>query len=713
MNFNRLYSKAVNLTTAGFGSLASMKKLSTFLIIIIFLCGCSSSRRFITRNTESEEQAYTGSSYTQAVQSESTVSEELIQFSLNLDQAEATLLLGVEAREAGNFDEAQAYLDEVAHLLREQEIEEVPDSTLAERYNTILDVLHQEYCLVLPEVTEISVESPAWALLDQMGESVAEASAPACGQWVSAFSELADQFDLEIVVNERVEKSLCFFLNQGRKAVHLWLERSGRYDTMMRSMLKEEGLPTDLVYLSMIESGFNPRAYSYAHAVGLWQFIKGTGRLYGLKVDWWIDERRDPVKSTRAAAKYLKDLYNDLGDWKLAIAAYNCGKGRVERAIREAGTDDFWKLDLPRQTENHVPAFLAAAIISKNPGAFGFQDIVFQEPYEYEEVTLDHCLDMKLAAECAASTVSELKDLNPELNRWCTPVYKGKYHLKIPRGSKAQFLTEYQKIPDSKKVSWHRHKIRNGETLSHIARRYGISQRAIMDANNIQNRHRIRAGKYLLIPTPYGTTHVASKGSSQEEDSPRTRQAPVASAPKDGREYVVKKGDTLWDIASAYGTSVSKLRQWNGLRNNTIRPGDKLIVGPRKDEPLLAKVLLPSVAEASEAGGEKVIHTVRKRDTLWDIARQYRISVSQLRQWNNLGRSSVIHPKDRLIVGFKNLSDVKFDNQEILYTVKKGDTLWDIARAHKVTISQIRQWNNLGRSSKILPGDKFRLYVSS
>ena len=698
-----------------------MRRIVSFLIITILLCGCASSRRFITSRSDRDEPVSIESSDTPPFESEEFVSEEVIQFRSDLDQAEIILQSSIEARQMGNYEVAQKHLDEVAQLLSEKDVEEIPDSLLVQRYDALLETLAQEYYVVFAEVSEISVSSPAWAILNRMDEFAEQGDAPACGQWISTFSDLSDQFDMEIVVNERVEKSICFFLSQGRQAIQLWLERSGRYHDMLCTMLKEEGLPTDLIYLAMIESGFNPRAYSYAHAVGLWQFISGTARLYGMKVDWWVDERRDPVKSTRAAAKYLKDLYGDFGDWKLAIAAYNCGKGRVDRAIRQAGTNDFWALDLPRQTENHVPVFMAAAIISKNPEAFGLKNIVYHRPYDYDEVTLDHCLDLKVAATCAATTQSELKELNPELRRWCTPVYSGGYTLKIPKGKKSQFTESYAKIPDSKKVSWHRHKIKRGETLSQLAQTYGISQRAIMDANNIKNRHRIRAGKYILIPTPYGSSKVASKSSPPKKKS--TSPKPTASAPKDGATHLVRRGDTLWEIALKYNTTVSNLRKWNGLRSNTIQPGDRLVVGPKKEEPLLAKVLLPTAAEASEESGEKIFHKVKRNDTLWGIASKYNTTVSQLRQWNSLGRRSVIHPGDRLVIGIRstpislgqaNLSDGSVEEtEEVLYTVRKGDTLWDIARTHKVTVGQIRRWNNLGRKSRIYPGNKFKIYIPS
>jgi membrane-bound lytic murein transglycosylase D len=689
-----------------------MRRASIIFIIIFLLCGCSSTRRFIIPYSESVDPVITESYESVAVDSQDILPDELIQFQADLDQAELILESSVEARQLGHYEEAQKYLDEVANLLAYKDIEEIPDSLLAWRYDQILESLSREYYGVFSEVSEISVSSPAWAILNRIDEFAEEGLVPACGQWVSTFSELSGQFDMEIVVNERVEKSLCFFLSQGRGAFQRWLERSGQYLDMLRTLLKEEGLPTDLVYLSMIESGFNPRAYSYAHAVGLWQFIRGTARLYGLKVDWWVDERRDPAKSTRAAAKYLKDLHKDLGDWKLAIAAYNCGKGRVDRAIRQAGTNDFWALDLPRQTENHVPIFMAAAIIAKNPVAFGFETIVYEEPYTYDEVLLDHCLDLKVAATCAATTQSELEDLNPELRRWCTPVHKGGYRLKIPKGAKTQFERAYAKIPDSKKVSWHRHEIRRGETLSQIAQAYGISQRAIMDANNIENRHRIRAGKYLLIPTPYGSSQLTAKNSTPSRTS--TTPNPTSTAPRDGAIHVVRRGDTLWGIASTYDTSISKIRKWNGLKSNTIRPGDRLVVAPQKEEPLLAKVLLPTAAEADEASGEKIMYTVRRNDTLWKVSTKYGATIAQLRKWNNLGESSVIHPGNRLVVGFRSSAGLDEDTgREIVYTVKRGDTLWEIAKAHKVTVSEIRRWNNLNRNSKIYPGEKFKIYIPS
>lgn len=693
-----------------------MRRIILSLIVAFLFCGCSSSRRFVTPHPVPQAPVRDDASDTLSLETEQIVPEELVRLKSDLDQAEMLFQTAVEARQRRSYTEAQKYLDEVAQFLTEQNVEGMPDSLLVEGYDLLLESLAEEYCLVLPNVSDISVTSPAWALLSRMGESVAESGGPVCAQWLPTLSEFPEEFDMEIVVNERVEKSICFFLNQGRRAFRLWLERSGHFAHMLRTILREEGLPTDLVYLAMIESGFNPRAYSYAHAVGLWQFIKGTGRLYGLDVNWWVDERRDPAKSTRAAAKYLRDLHTEFGDWKLAIAAYNCGNGRVKKAIRRAGTDDFWALDLPRQTENHVPAFMAAAIISKNLEAFGFEDITYQEPMAYDEVSLDHCLDLKVAARCAATTQAHLKELNPELKRWCTPAQGGRYVLKIPQGKTAHFMEAYARIPDSEKVSWHRHRIRKGETLSKIALRYGVSQRAIMDANNIENRHRIRAGTYLLIPTPYGSSPVAAKVSSQKESS---KPRPSATqAPSDGTVHVVRRGDTLWKIATQYGTTLSQLRKWNGLgKSGVIHPGDRLVVGARKAEPLLARVLLPPAAEASEGQTEQIVYTVKRNDTLSEIAAKHGTTVSQLRKWNGLGKRSVIHPGDRLVVGVRVaaslLEDGEGQPEEIVYTVKKGDTLWEIAKSHNVTINQLRRWNNLDRKSKIYPGEKFKILVSS
>jgi membrane-bound lytic murein transglycosylase D len=340
------------------------------------------------------------------------------------------------------------------------------------------------------------------------------------------------------------------------------MERAEVYVPLLQQILREEGLPEELVYLSMIESGFNPKAYSYAHAVGPWQFIRSTGRIFGLKSDWWYDERRDPVKATYAACKYLKRLYTEFDDWYLALAAYNSGEGRVHRHMRHYNTRDYWELKrLPRQTRNYVPTFLAALTIMKDPEKYGFKKISFKGYSEYDSVLVTECLDLNLVADIIETDYQSLKDLNPAIVRWCTPPTQDSIWLKVPLGTTAMFHEKVATIPEDQKRSWVRHKVRSGETLSIIAQKYRTSMKAIMDikSNNIRSPHRISAGKYLLIPVPpnkYSSGLALASIDYDEEYIP------------DGRSrvtYTVRKGDNLGLIAQKFGTSVKSLKGWNNL----------------------------------------------------------------------------------------------------------------------------------------------------
>jgi membrane-bound lytic murein transglycosylase D len=340
--------------------------------------------------------------------------------------------------------------------------------------------------------------------------------------------------------------------------------------------LREKGLPEDLVYLALIESGYNPRAYSRRKAMGLWQFRYHTGKRYGLRVNWWIDERRDPVKSTIAAARYLKDLYDRFECWYLAAAGYNAGEGKISRAIKRYKTEDFWELTrypyLKRETKNFIPKMLAAALIAKNPKAYGFSDISYEEPIRFETVKVDAATDLRVIAKASKSTYEELKRLNPELRRWCTPPNFPDYELKLPYGKKEIFLRNFSKIRPSERITFRRHVVRSGETLSHLALRYRTDIGAIMRMNRIGNVHRVRAGQSLIIPL---------RGSG------RLRKGKMAPRLNQGRNilehegraftYTVRKGDTLWDISRSVGIDLESLCRWNGIKNaSRIYPGDKL-----------------------------------------------------------------------------------------------------------------------------------------
>jgi membrane-bound lytic murein transglycosylase D len=397
-------------------------------------------------------------------------------------------------------------------------------------------------------------------------------------------------FDIPIVINGQVERFIEYFQTAHRKPFALWLQRSGRYIPMMKEVLKQHGLPEDLVYLALIESGFNPKAYSRRRASGPWQFITRTGKRYGLEVDWWIDERRDPEKSTIAAARHLKDLYDQFSCWYLAAAGYNAGAGKIARAIERYRTEDFWELTkhkyLKRETRHYVPKMIAAALIAKEPEKYGFIDLEYDEPIRYEKVTVTDATDLKVIANCCEVEYETIKALNPELKMWCTPPHRPDYEVKIPAGTREKFLQNFSKLDPSERITYRQHQVRQGDTLSTIARRYGIKKEPIMEVNDLKSPRQLRTGSSIIIPIPADRALARDERGGMEPRITKKRAVrapkPVVVAETRGPfkeiRYVVKEGDTLWDIALMYNLRIEDIRRWNNLRGNTIRPKDELLL---------------------------------------------------------------------------------------------------------------------------------------
>jgi membrane-bound lytic murein transglycosylase D len=383
----------------------------------------------------------------------------------------------------------------------------------------------------------------------------------------------AARFEIPLATNEAVERWIDFFANgQGRSRFRIYLERAGAYEEMIRRKLREAELPEDLLYLAMIESGMNPNAYSRAHAAGMWQFIKGTGRRYDLEVDYWVDERRDPLKATDAAIAHLGDLFDEFGSWYLAAAAYNAGSGRVSRGIARTGSTDFWDLAETRgvlrsETRNYVPKLIAAALIAKNPEKYGFEDVTPEPPLEFDRVEVPDATSFDVIAEAAGTTEDEIRRLNPHYLRRVTPPDRAA-EVRVPKGSAETFTVAYAAVPPSERVTWLEHVVTRGQTLSHIASRYGVSVASIRASNNNVNPKRLQIGQKLIIPrSGRATTRVASA-------------APAAvSRPADGPVTVtVRRGDTLWTIARAHGVTTGQLMALNNLSSSVIHPGDRLTV---------------------------------------------------------------------------------------------------------------------------------------
>lgn len=374
------------------------------------------------------------------------------------------------------------------------------------------------------------------------------------------------QYQIPMILNDSVENHLEYFKTKGRDVFQKWLERSARYIPAMQDIFREKNLPEDLVYVAMIESGFNPYAVSWARAVGPWQFMPHTGKLYGLKIDWWVDERKDPIKSTYAAAEHLKDLHNLFGSWPLALASYNAGAGKVQRAVLRTRSEDFWDLKasryIRRETKNYIPKFMAATIISKNPEAYGFT-VPSADPFTYDEVVVTESTDLRLVAKCSGSSYETIKEMNPELKRWVTPPGEALYVLRIPKGVRELFLSNFTLIPADQKIRWERHFVAKGETLASISVLYNATPEAIKDVNGLKG-NKIVPGRHLLIPLDTNGK-VSDFGYLAPEKLGKTQQI----------LYRVRRGDNLSRIARKHNVTVADIRGWNnGL--HSIRAGQKI-----------------------------------------------------------------------------------------------------------------------------------------
>ncbi len=382
---------------------------------------------------------------------------------------------------------------------------------------------------------------------------------------------------------------------------------------MIRKILRQEGLPEDLAYLPLVESHFVPDARSPAGALGLWQFIPSTARRCGLRVDWWVDERLDPEASTRAAARHLKELYERFGDWELALAAYNAGPGAVDRALKRTGAQSYWDLvvtgALRSETCRYVPKFYAALAVARAPGRYGLSWSEAPDPLRYDTVWVSSPVDVVTAARLLGVASQHLRELNPALLRGCTPPGADRYPFRVPEGRGEAFAAALERVPRNQRLSFRRYRIRPGDTLWHLGRRFGVRPAAIAELNGIASPRRLLPGREVVIPVPVL--------------DPRARLAGMRS----GGRYVVRKGDTLWGIAQRHGVRVRDLLAWNGLSaRDVIRPGQVLWLRRR-----------PNTDRYHE-------HVVAQGDTLWGIARRYGVKLDELLRYNGLTHGHVLRP---------------------------------------------------------------------
>jgi membrane-bound lytic murein transglycosylase D len=479
-------------------------------------------------------------------------------------------------------------------------------------------------------------------------------------------------YDFPIVINKQVEAYLSIFQNQQKSTFAKWLARSGKYISMFQKELREAGLPEDLAYLAMIESGFNQRAYSRAHAVGLWQFIKSTGNMYNLRIDNYVDERRHAEKSTKAAVAFLSDLYTDFGDWHLAVAGYNAGAGKIRRGLKRYKCDDFWSLAqhkyLGLETKRYVPKLIAAIIIAKNPKKYGFDNINYAEPLTYETLRVGPGLTLDAVALLCDTSSKEIKQLNRELKTGRTPLDKKYYDVQIPVGSKQLAETNLPRLHRVATTGYKTHVIQKGDTISEICRRYNINKTTLLKINNLRSSNLI-AGKYLRIPQ--GSIRYCLLADGEEGQIASNENLIL---------HTIRPGETVSKIAARYNVPADLIVAWNGLQSkHRIRAGQQLSlyiegvnagVAITPTSPVqMEKVVKQSGKQVSSATNSTIVLAEQKKslfaaseqqvkkqvswyqvqpgDSLWAIARKFELSTGQLKSWNNL-KSNLIYPGIRL-----------------------------------------------------------------
>ena len=570
-------------------------------------------------------------------------------------------VLSLEAQLNEDLIEAETYINEAVEASQDL-LDDYPEIRMDRRFAELSRVVVSEYRSFYG-ITE-SVNEPEGEIFAIQEELFSDDDAFLDTDFSLPKDITFSNLDVPLIQNRYVTNSLVYYTIKRPEVMELWLQRAEVYMPMIERIFKEEKLPLELSYLAFIESGLNPKARSWASAVGMWQFIAATGRVYGLEINWWIDERRDPEKATRAAARHLRDLYAIWGDWHLAMANYNISPRGLNRAIRRAGgKKDYWEAYpyLPRETRGYVPGFIATAMIGLNPEEFGFESKYEGDPYNYDVVEVDGLMPLDALAKAAGVTTQELKDYNPELLRWATPP-GNKYPLKIPTGVKEEFIAAYKDIPkEDLAESISMHTVRSGESIGLIARKYGTTVRGIYASNENLGKV-IYPGQKLVIPLPKGSAgKISANQPTNLTNTSRTRSTSRPSTPANTSKmtYRVKTGDTIGHIAEWYDVRAFEIRAWNGI-GNTIRVGQKLSIHvPNQHKDHYAKVDKMSFREKQnleqkQRRGENILfasststnsgyvtYTVKRNDTLGEIAENFGVSTSSLRRLNGISGSRI------------------------------------------------------------------------
>jgi membrane-bound lytic murein transglycosylase D len=533
--------------------------------------------------------------------------------------------LGLDQYNAGDKDAAKSHFDHAFNLLLQSSTDVRTDPRFQPEFDKVLNNVNDLELATVLQSDSAPEQKAEPAPIDEANEVT---NYPVDQDLKAKVAEeiKVTHSDLPLMMTDQVAGYINYFSTRGRPTLEHGLTQSGRYRELIENVLKEEGVPQDLIYLAQAESGFHPYAVSRVGARGIWQFMGSRAKGYGLHHDLWVDDRQDPERSTRAAAHHLRDLYNQFGDWYLAMAAYNSGPGTVQSAVKRTGYADFWELYrrnvLPKETRNYVPIIVAVAIMAKNPSQYGLQNVIPDPPMKYETVKINYPVDLRLVAECIDVTPSELQELNPSLLRKTTP--KRSFDLHLPVGTADKYQAAIAAIPADMRLWWRYHTVAKGETLMSLARTYRTPMKTIATANQLEMSDTIEAGAKLVIPIAPGR-HNSGDGQTY------ARRLTI---------YRVRKHDTLESVSNNLGIAPTTIRRWNRMKGDSLA-GRRVLYIHLPISPTVAAAEHQVKAKSHHASeladnksGSPVRHTVKRGETLYSIANSYKTSVKAIKQTN-------------------------------------------------------------------------------